>query len=419
MKRRWAAALALILSLSMGCLQVLPAYAAQETSGQTSDEGQPDPAPPDSDSETSPPAGPDQTGDPSGSEALPAQTPPEAASDNPDQTQTEGDPSNPQPDPSEPVDENKNPAEQTHGKTEYEASLGTNTVRIHCSQDAFPAGTVLEAKPLSANLPELQKLSSDEGMSAFGLDIQFLSEDGKIIEPAVPVQAEITVSADEFSSEIEASGIRLFHAETDGLKQVETSSMKLEDGKIKAVFTADSFSPFIFQARTKEKSEEEAKPDEETADAADQKDQPQAQSEDPEPEINNLYCYTLIPGMTFNPQVIANAEWNGMGVGEVLGLPAPQLPSGTSKTIFMTRAFRSFIRLNLDSQPTRTSPPLPAKTERPRPINMRLREAAMNIRKAITPLTGTSSLKQAAPTPATTTTIRLFMPECRLTISMA
>lgn len=314
----------------MGCLQVLPAYAAQEDSGQTSADSMPDPAPPDS--ETSPPADTEETGNSSGLQTEQSETPDPENHKVPDD---EADSQNPQQAPPEDGDEDKNKdetqTEEAPGKTEYEASLEQNTVKIHCSEDAFPAGTELKVSPLAADLPDLQKLDSEEGMSAFGLDIQFLSEDGQIIEPEIPVQAEITVSANEFGSEIEAEDIRLFHAETDGLKQVDTASMVLKDGIIKAVFTADSFSPFIFQAKAKEKAAEEAKPDEETADDADSKDQPQAQSEDPEPDIYSLYCYTLIPGMTFNPQVIANAEWNGMGVGEVIGLPAPQIPSGTSK----------------------------------------------------------------------------------------
>lgn len=194
----------------MGCLQVLPAYAAQEDSGQTSADSMPDPAPPDS--ETSPPADTEETGNSSGLQTEQSETPDPENHKVPDD---EADSQNPQQAPPEDGDEDKNKdetqTEEAPGKTEYEASLEQNTVKIHCSEDAFPAGTELKVSPLAADLPDLQKLDSEEGMSAFGLDIQFLSEDGQIIEPEIPVQAEITVSANEFGSEIEAEDIRLFH----------------------------------------------------------------------------------------------------------------------------------------------------------------------------------------------------------------
>lgn len=40
-------------------------------------------------------------------------------------------------------------------------------------------------------------------------------------------------------------------------------------------------------------------------------------------ESYNLYCYTLVPGIKLEDDVVLNSKWNGMGVGQVTGLDAP------------------------------------------------------------------------------------------------
>ena len=40
-------------------------------------------------------------------------------------------------------------------------------------------------------------------------------------------------------------------------------------------------------------------------------------------ESYNLYCYTLVPGIKLEDDVVLNSKWNGMGVGQVTGLGAP------------------------------------------------------------------------------------------------
>lgn len=48
----------------------------------------------------------------------------------------------------------------------------------------------------------------------------------------------------------------------------------------------------------------------------------------------DLYCYTLVPGMSINDNVAVDKMWNGMGVGTVSNVNAPTL-SGTSGVNFL------------------------------------------------------------------------------------
>lgn len=377
--KRWDTILALLLSLAMSVFQIMPVSAADNNE-------------------------------------QPAEMQEETAGENPEPMQSA-------PDGMEETDNDETPVSETeNAPVLFSKSLDGLAVEIKADPNALPEGSAFVLEELDASNPALQDLQKTDGFAAAGFEMHFADAKGTIIQPETPVDVHFSMDANRFGQTIDADGLKLFHIKqpenstsnagrtdasagekteaseedeaedadedpaTDSQQKADPSyeaeeiaaeTLELKDGVITASFSADSFSPYIIQAKeaaetdqpaeTPDSQSEPAEQPKDNAQADQQQDaseQPSTSNADGQPAADpadpsapskasnpynqffdmsrfpqyakdsdvfyNLYCYTLIPGMTFNPEVTANAEWNGMGVGGVTGLPAPSYPINSS-----------------------------------------------------------------------------------------